>query len=58
MTEHLTTCPLCEVTRGLLVEVADGDVVSVRGDADHPPSSVQGSAADLRSRFWAPQVRP
>jgi anaerobic selenocysteine-containing dehydrogenase len=36
MTEHLTTCPLCEVACGLRVEVEDGDVVSVRGDADHP----------------------
>ncbi|HSV41604.1 MAG TPA: molybdopterin-dependent oxidoreductase [Nocardioidaceae bacterium] len=36
MTEHLTTCPLCEVTCGLRIEVEDGEVVSVRGDADHP----------------------
>jgi len=36
MTEHLTTCPLCEVACGLRVEVEDGEVVKVRGDADHP----------------------
>jgi anaerobic selenocysteine-containing dehydrogenase len=36
MSEHLTTCPLCEVTCGLRVEVDGGEIVSVRGDADHP----------------------
>ncbi|MFC5731479.1 MULTISPECIES: molybdopterin-dependent oxidoreductase [Nocardioides] len=36
MTEHLTTCPLCEVACGLRIEVEVGDVVKVRGDADHP----------------------
>jgi anaerobic selenocysteine-containing dehydrogenase len=36
MTEHLTTCPLCEVACGLRVEVEGGEVVKVRGDADHP----------------------
>jgi len=36
MSEHLTTCPLCEVTCGLRIEVEGGEVVSVRGDADHP----------------------
>lgn len=36
MSERLTTCPLCEVTCGLKIEVEDGDVVGIRGDADHP----------------------
>jgi anaerobic selenocysteine-containing dehydrogenase len=36
MSEHLTTCPLCEVTCGLRVEVEAGEIISVRGDADHP----------------------
>jgi anaerobic selenocysteine-containing dehydrogenase len=29
---HLRTCPFCEATCGLRVEVADGEVVSIRGD--------------------------
>src|SRR4051794_7720999 len=31
---HYRTCPLCEATCGLEVKVRDGEVVSVRGDAD------------------------
>ena len=31
---HFRTCPFCEATCGLRVEVADGEVVSIRGDAD------------------------
>ena len=31
---HFRTCPFCEATCGLRVEVADGDVVSIRGDDD------------------------
>ena len=38
MSEHLTTCPICEVACGLRVTVEDGDVVGIRGDAEHPPT--------------------
>jgi anaerobic selenocysteine-containing dehydrogenase len=31
---HVRTCPFCEATCGLQVEVADGEVVSIRGDED------------------------
>jgi len=31
-----TTCPLCEATCGILVDVEDGQVRSVRGDRDDP----------------------
>jgi anaerobic selenocysteine-containing dehydrogenase len=31
---HFRTCPLCEATCGLAVEVADGAVVRIRGDRD------------------------
>ena len=31
---HFRTCPFCEATCGLRVEVADGEVASIRGDAD------------------------
>lgn len=31
---HFRTCPFCEATCGLRVEVADNEVVSIRGDAD------------------------
>lgn len=35
MTEvHVRTCPLCEATCGLIVEVDDGAVVRIRGDRD------------------------
>jgi anaerobic selenocysteine-containing dehydrogenase len=34
MTTHFVTCPLCEATCGLTVEVAGGRAVGVRGDAD------------------------
>ena len=36
MSEHLATCPLCEVACGLRVTVEDNDIVGIRGDADHP----------------------
>ena len=36
MTEHLATCPLCEVGCGIRVDVEGDDIVSIRGDADHP----------------------
>jgi anaerobic selenocysteine-containing dehydrogenase len=38
MSEHLTTCPICEVACGLRITVEDGDVVGIRGDAEHPPT--------------------
>jgi anaerobic selenocysteine-containing dehydrogenase len=31
---HFRTCPFCEATCGLRLEVADGEVVSIRGDDD------------------------
>jgi ferredoxin-nitrate reductase len=31
-----TTCPYCGVGCGLVADVRDGRLVSVRGDADHP----------------------
>jgi len=36
MSEHLTTCPLCEVTCGLRIRIDGRDVISVRGDDEHP----------------------
>nr|WP_271209297.1 molybdopterin-dependent oxidoreductase [Rhodococcus wratislaviensis]GLK33801.1 dehydrogenase [Rhodococcus wratislaviensis] len=38
MSEHLATCPLCEVACGLRINVEDGNVLGVRGDAEHPPT--------------------
>jgi anaerobic selenocysteine-containing dehydrogenase len=34
ITEHHRTCPLCEATCGLTIEVADGAVRRIRGDRD------------------------
>jgi anaerobic selenocysteine-containing dehydrogenase len=31
---HFRTCPFCEATCGLRVEVSDGEIVSIRGDDD------------------------
>ena len=31
---HFRTCPFCEATCGLRLEVADGEVLSIRGDSD------------------------
>lgn len=31
---HYRTCPLCEATCGLAIEVADGEVLRIRGDRD------------------------
>lgn len=39
MSEHLATCPLCEVACGLRVSVEGGQVVGIRGDADHPATA-------------------
>jgi len=36
MTEHLTTCGICEAACGVKVKVEDGQVVDVRGDPEHP----------------------
>ncbi len=33
---HVRTCPLCEATCGILVEMRDEHVVSIRGDAEDP----------------------
>src|SRR5262245_57516827 len=35
---HHATCPLCEAICGLTVEVEQGRLVAVRGDADDPLS--------------------
>ena len=34
--EHVSTCPLCEATCGILVETEGREVVKIRGDADDP----------------------
>ena len=36
MSEHLATCPLCEVGCGIRVKVEGDEIVGIRGDADHP----------------------
>lgn len=36
MTTHFRTCTLCEAMCGLAIEVEDGRVASIRGDADDP----------------------
>lgn len=36
MSEHLATCPLCEVACGIRVKVEGDEIVGIRGDADHP----------------------
>lgn len=38
MTEHLTTCPICEAGCGLRIDVEDGQVEGVRGDTEYPPT--------------------
>jgi len=38
MTEHLTTCPICEAGCGLRVDVEDGHVQGVRGDTEYSPT--------------------
>jgi anaerobic selenocysteine-containing dehydrogenase len=38
MSEHLTTCGICEAACGVRVKVEDGKVVGVRGDPEHPPT--------------------
>lgn len=65
MSEHLMTCPICEVACGLRVKVEDGNVVGIRGDAEHPPTrgficpkgtALQGLHHDP-DRLLAPLVR-
>jgi anaerobic selenocysteine-containing dehydrogenase len=65
MSEHLTTCPICEAACGLRITVEDGDVVGVRGDAEHPPTrgficpkgtALQGLHRDP-DRLRAPLIR-
>ncbi|MDT5258350.1 MAG: hypothetical protein QOD10_3430, partial [Mycobacterium sp.] len=65
MSEHLMTCPICEVACGLRVKVEDGEVVGIRGDAEHPPTrgficpkgtALQGLHHDP-DRLRAPLVR-
>ena len=34
MATHIHTCPLCEATCGLRIETDNGDIKSIRGDAD------------------------
>ena len=38
MAEHLSYCRICAAACGIVVTVDDGQVVKVRGDADHPVS--------------------
>ena len=38
MTEHLATCPICEVGCGVRVDVENGRVTGVRGDKAYPPT--------------------
>ena len=35
-TRHFATCPLCEAACGIVVDVDEGRVLSIRGDADDP----------------------
>lgn len=65
MSEHLATCPLCEVTCGLRIEIDDGAIVSVRGDTEHPVTrgficpkgtALQGLQHDP-DRLRSPRVR-
>jgi anaerobic selenocysteine-containing dehydrogenase len=65
MSEHLATCPICEVACGLRIKVEDGSVVDIRGDEEHPPTrgficpkgtAIQGLHHDP-DRLRAPLVR-
>jgi len=65
MSEHLATCPICEPACGLRITVEDGNVVDIRGDAEHPPTrgyicpkgtALQGLQEDP-DRLRAPLVR-
>lgn len=65
MSEHLATCPICEVTCGLRIKVEDGAVVGIRGDEEHPATrgficpkgtALQGLHHDP-DRLRAPLVR-
>lgn len=38
MSEHLTTCPICEAGCGIRVDVEDGRVTGVRGDTEYSPT--------------------
>ena len=59
------TCPLCEATCGLRIEVEDGKVTQIRGDADDPFSrgficpkgSVLGALHEDPDRLRGPLVR-
>lgn len=63
--EHRSFCRICAAACGILVEVDDGTVVRVRGDADHPVSRgytcAKGRALPLLThhadRLLAPRVR-
>lgn len=65
MSEHLATCPLCEVACGLRVEVEDNRITSIRGDVDHPVTrgficpkgTALQSLHDDPDRLRAPLVR-
>jgi anaerobic selenocysteine-containing dehydrogenase len=62
---HIATCPLCEATCGILVDVEGGQVRSVRGDTDDPFSRgyicpKAAALADLHhdpDRIRAPLIR-
>jgi len=59
-----TACPYCGVGCGVLAGVADGGVVTVRGDPDHPANfgrlcskgSALGETTGLDGRLLSPQV--
>ena len=59
------TCPLCEATCGLQLEVEDGHVTRIRGDADDPFShgficpkgSTLGALHEDPDRLRRPLVR-
>ncbi len=63
-TTHVRTCPLCEATCGLTIEIADGRVGSIRGDVDDvfshgficPKGTALGHLNDDPDRLTAPLV--
>jgi len=65
MSEHLTTCGICEAACGVKVQVEDGKVVGVRGDPEHPATRgyfcAKGTALQATQhdpdRLRAPLVR-
>ena len=64
-TTHFRTCPLCEATCGLAIEVDDGEVRRIRGDRDDvfskgylcPKGTTLGHLHDDPDRLRTPLVR-